>query len=298
MAAHVLAKPLINILNLSIKTNHFPTQWKTGQVTPIHKSGNRSHQNNFRPITILCTLSKSLEQHVHDSLYNFLIKNSSLYLAQSGFQALHSCETALNNLVDMWTSNMEKGLPNIIIFLYLRKSFDLLDIDILLKSLSVYQFDKNTIDWLKSYLQTREQCVQFKGKISDTKPVTHGVPQGSILGPLLFIVFMNDLPLHVDSSLDMYADDSTLGASGKTIEDSEVKLNSDMVKVNTWCKHNKMAINCDKTKVMLITTYQKEAKLDSTHVSVRCDSTELENVNSNILLSAIIDNQPHLEISY
>ncbi len=147
---------------------------------------------------------------------------------------------------------MEKGLPNGIIFLDLRKAFDLVDTDILLKKLSVYQYHKNTIDWLKSYLQNREQCVQFKGKISDTKPVAHGVPQGSILGPLLF---MNDLPLHVHSSLDMYADDSTLGASGKTIEDLEVKLNSDMATVNKWCKIIKRAINCDKTKVMLIKTY-------------------------------------------
>ncbi len=99
---------------------------------------------------------------------------------------------------------------------------------------------------------------------------------------------MNDMPLHVDLSLDMYADDSTLGASGKTIEDLEVKLNSDMAKVNNWCKDNKMSINCDKTKEMLITTYQKDAKLDSTHVSVICDNTELENVNSNKLLGVII----------
>ncbi len=92
---------------------------------------------------------------------------------------------------------------------------------------------------------------------------------------------MNDLPLHVHSSLDMYADDSTLGVSGKTIEDLEVKLNPDMAKVNKCCKDNIMAINCDTTKVMLVTTYQKGTKLDSTHLSVIYDNTELENVNSN-----------------
>ncbi len=91
MAAPALAKPFTNILNLSIKTNQFPTQWKTGRVTPIHKSGNGSHQNNFTPITILCTLSKILEWHIHDILYNFLIKNNLPYLAQLGFRALYSC---------------------------------------------------------------------------------------------------------------------------------------------------------------------------------------------------------------
>ncbi len=100
---------------------------------------------------------------------------------------------------------------------------------------------------------------------------------------------MNDLQLHVDSSRDKYADDSTLGASGKTIEDLEVKLNSDMAKVNKSCKDNKMAINCNTTKVMLVTTYQQETKLDSTHVSVICDNTKLENLNSNKLLCVITD---------
>ncbi len=181
---------------------------------------------------------------------------------------------------------MEKGLLNGIILLDLREAFDLVDTDILLKKLSVYQCDENAIAWLKSYLQTREQCVQFKGKISDTKPVTHGVPQGSILDPLLF---MNDLPLHVDLSLDIYADASTLDASGKTTEDLKAKLNRDMAKVNKWCKYNRMAIDCDKTKVMLITTYQKESKLDSTHIGVTCDNTQLENMNSNKLFGVIID---------
>ncbi len=189
----------------------------------------------------------------------------------------------------MWTSKMEKKLTKWNYIIRLKKAFNLVDTDILLKKLLVYECDKNNIAWLKSYLQHREQCAQFKGKISDTKPVTNGVPQEIIVCPLLFIVFMNDMLLCVDLSLDMYADDSTLGASGKIIEDLEVKLNLDMTKVNKWCKDYKMALNCDKAKVMLIITYQKEAKLDSTHLSVICDNTELENVNSNKLLGVIID---------
>ncbi len=118
---------------------------------------------------------------------------------------------------------MENVLLNGIILLVIRKAFDLVNADILFKKLLVYKCDKNAINWLQSFLQNRYYCVQLKGKISGTKPVTHGVPHRSILSPLLFIVLMNDLPLHVDLSLDMYVDDSTLGASGKTIEDLEIK---------------------------------------------------------------------------
>ncbi len=108
---------------------------KLGRVTPIHKAGNKSECNNFRPITILCTLSKHLERHVHDSFYKFLQNNGLLYLAQLGFRALHSCETALTKIIDKWTSNMEKGLLNGVVLLDLRKAFDLVDTDVLLHKL-------------------------------------------------------------------------------------------------------------------------------------------------------------------
>ncbi len=198
------------------------THWhglsKMGKVSPIHKSGNRSEWNNFRPIAVLCNLSKLLEKYIHESLYTLLIKHSLLYLAQSGFCAFHSCETALTRLMDKWTSSMEEGLLNGIVLLDLRKTFDT---DILLQKLEIYNLDHNSLCWFKSYLQGRHQCVQFKGNMSVTRPVTHGVPQRSILGPLLLIIFMNDLPLYVNSDFDMYADDSTLHAASKTLDEQE-----------------------------------------------------------------------------
>ncbi len=183
LASPVITRSITKILNTSINTRHFPTKWKMGCVTPIHKAGNKSECNNFRPITILCTLSKPLERHVHDSFYKFLQNNGLLYIAQSGFRALHSCETALTKIIDKWTSNMEKELLNGVVLLDLRKGFDLVDSDVLLHKLSLYQCDDLTITWFKSYFQGREQCVIFKGNLSKTNTVTHGVPQGSVLGP-------------------------------------------------------------------------------------------------------------------
>ncbi len=125
---------------------------------------------------------------------------------------------------------------NAVVLLDLRKVFDLVDIDVLLHKLSLYQCNDLTINWFKSYLQGREQCVIFKGNFSKTNTVTHGVPQDSILGPLLFVTFMNDLPLYIDSPCDMYADDSTIHVTLKTIEELESKLNIDLKNVQIWCQ--------------------------------------------------------------
>ncbi len=207
-----------------------------GCVTPIHKAGNKSECNNCRPITILCKQSKLLERHVHDSFYKFLQNNGLLYLEQSGFLALHSWETVITKINDKWTSNMEKGLLNRVVLLDLKKAFDIVDTDVLLHKLSLYQCDDLTINWFKSYLQGTEQCVIFKGNLSKTNTVTHGVPQCNILGPLLFITFMNDLTLYIDSPLAIHADDSTIHVIGKTIEELESKLNIDLKNVQIWCQ--------------------------------------------------------------
>ena len=158
---------------------------------------------------------------------------------------------------------MESGLINGAVFIDLRKAFNMVNTDLLLRKLAVYRCHDLTLSWFKSYLQERDQCVQFKGTLSSKKSSLYGVPQGSILGPLLFIMFINDLPLYVNSNTDMYADDSTIHTSARTVEELNNKLTEDMTNVQAWCTNNNLVLNDGKTKALMITTYQRAAILNS-----------------------------------
>ena len=293
LSASIIARPLSYILNQSITTGIFPDEWKVAKVVPLHKKDSTQLKENFRPISVLSTLSKLLEHHVHKYFYKFLIENKLLHLAQSGFRAMFSCETALANIVNKWTSAIDDDKLNGVVLLDLRKAFDLIDHKILLKKLQMYQCSDKTMKWFTSYLESRSQCTIFKGKISEKSKVNCGVPQGSILGPLFFILFINDLPLYIENSeCDMYADDSSITSSESTVKQLEDNLNEDMKSVSEWCSNNSMLANAPKTKVMLVTTWQKRASLpeNDKYLQVKLNDTILENVDTDKLLGVMINN--------
>ena len=214
-------------------TGNFPTLWKLAKITPIHKKGPTENKGNYRPISVLCALSKILERHVHDSLYTYLMSHNMLHDGQSGFCAKHSCETALNHMVHTWASAIDKGLVNGVVLLNLRKAFNLVNRTILLDKLSIYGCSQQSMQWFSSYLSERKQFVLFKGEQSELSEITTGVPQGSILGPLFFIVLMNDMPMSTRTinNVDMYADDSTISVCGKNIQEIELKLNNELQEI-------------------------------------------------------------------
>ena len=284
---------LTYIYNLSIRKNTFPNIFKIAKVTPIPKSKDTSNLDNYRPISILSILSKPLEKHMHDHLQRYTETHSLLHPFQSGFRQGHSCETAVIRLCDKWLKAIDNRDLVGAVFLDLRKAFDLVNHNILVKKLSCYFPSHSIISFLSSYLSDREQAVCFNGSFSHAVNIINGVPQGSILGPLLFGIYINDMPLclaNTDVDIDMFADDSTLHTTGNNTQDIEQKLQASIHDVSLWCQENLMALHPLKTKSMLITSRQKH-QIEPLTLNLSLNSTQVEQVHEHRLLGVIIDQE-------
>ena len=252
-----IAKPLTIIINQSLKTGIFPEALKIAKVKPLYKKGDNFCLNNYRPISLLPTISKIFERVMFTQLYSYLNAHNLLSEQQYGFRSQHSTELACVKLVDYITTemdNIKKIKTPTAIFLDLSKAFDTLNFNILLNKLQYYGIHGIAFSLIKSYLTNRFQYVQFENSESDLLEIKTGIPQGSILGPLFFSIMINDL---VKSSNKfkflMYADDTTIyfNLEDFPLEDREVLINDELEKVNKWLKLNKLAVNVDKTKSML-----------------------------------------------
>jgi hypothetical protein len=271
-AAPFIAEALTMIINKSILQSSFPNLWKSAKVKPLFKSGDKDSINNYRPISILPTVSKIIEKHVHDAFMCHINNFNLFHNTQSGFRKQHSTETALAYLRETWLRAINEGKVIGALLVDFKKAFDLVDHNILIKKLKIYKCNNSCIEWFRSYLSNRHQRVQINNQLSSFEEIlTCGVPQGSILGPLLFLIFINDLPLiigHGICSTDLYADDTTIYdiQSDKSILESN--LNTALSGLQKWCATNGMQINTDKTKVMFISTQQKRRCFENDQISL------------------------------
>ena len=261
--------------------------WKQARVSAVHKKGDVNDMENYRPISVLPITSKIIERHVHKHLY--LHMHPMLHVSQSGFREGHSCETALINMLDQWTKSIDDGDLNAVIMLDLKKAFELINHELLLEKLLAYNVSELSSTWFKSYLQNRYQVVSLQNGLSDKLSVPSGVPQGSIIGPLLFIIFVNDLPLHLSASniVDMYADDTTITTTGKCLDDVKGNVDTLVNEAESWCKGNCMALNMEKTKGMLITTRQKRRRLSKDEITTFSQRISL--TDKHKVLGVIVD---------
>ena len=248
---------LVYLFNKSLQDGIFPTAMKMAEVIPLYKGKERFLSNNYRPISLLITLSKLLEKLVYKRTYEFLNLSGQIFASQYGFRAQHSCEHAIQELVSSILKGFENKRLMLSVFLDLSKAFDTIPHDVLFVKLEKYGIRGVCLDCFKSHFtgrQMRVKCVSESGleDYSDYMPVEFGTPQGSILGPLIFLVFNNDLHLHLSySNCILFADDTTIYATHKNLRHLTWCIREDLMMLMDWFRANKLTLNLDKSVCLL-----------------------------------------------
>ena len=290
IAAEIISPSLTEIFARSISTGIFPSEWKTARVSPIFKKGKKNDPNNYRPISIIPAVAKIFEKVIFEQLYNYFNINRLLTHCQSGFRSLHSTLTALLEATSNWSVNIDSGLLNGVIFIDLKKAFDTIDHDILLRKLLIYGVDQSSLKWFQSYLSGRSQKCNVNGCLSSSVPVAYGVPQGSNLGPLLFLVYINDLPNCLSAaSPRMFADDTNISYAANTLSELENVINSELKNLKYWLEANKLSLNIAKTEFMIIGSRQRMHAHSNENINIDLDGNVIKQVDEAKSLGLIID---------
>jgi len=255
-----LAPILTKIFNHCIDIGKFPIEWKSAIVTPLYKNkGDKADFNNYRGISVLPPIAKIFEKILAMQIMIYLNLNGILFEGQHGFRNGHSCETALHELISELNKNKNKTLISLLLFIDFRKAFDLVDSKKLLRKLFHYGFDKSALDLIANYFTDRFQTIKYDKKRSPLMSINLGVPQGSVLGPLFFLIFINDLAFIVEFLTKMFADDTTLIDSDKDLNTLIERFVLKLKPLLDWCDHNKLDLNWSKTYFMFVTN--KRVKL-------------------------------------
>ena len=292
--SNTISVPLANIINKSLNSAIFPDSLKIAQVTPIHKEDKKTNLNNYRPISILPIFSKILEKVAYEQLYKYFESNSYLVNSQFGFRRNKSTTHAIMNFLEYLYNNLDESKLILSVFLDFRKAFDSVDHKILLSKLQIYGIRGQALDWFQSYLINRKQFVRINGFDSDLKLVPCGVPQGSILGPLLFLIYINDITMCSNLfKYILYADDSTLSTciNRKELVENVETVNIELINVYHWLCANKITINKTKTKFMIF-SYNKNIMINDIVIG----NNRISETDFTKFLGLHIDN--HLTFKY
>lgn len=296
-----LIQPLTIIINQSLLTGIFPDKLKIAKVIPLHKKDQTNLLDNYRPISLLPSISKIFEKIAHKQLQHYLLYLDLLYDFQYGFRPKHSTDFACADLTDRILQQLDNRKNPIAIFMDLSKAFDTLDHKILLSKLQYYGVNGAELKFFHSYLNNRKQYVEVNEYCSNTNLINTGVPQGSILGPLLFLIYMNDIPSSSKAfDFILYADDTTLVSTvnlSATHERDFNRINLELEEVHKWLRRNKLTLNINKTKYMIFHCTTRFSRPSSP--SIVLDDTPIEQVHTfhflGLTISETLSWKPHTD---
>ena len=304
---HQITPVLTHVVNLSIQHQQFPSQWKKAKVFPLHKKSEPIYPKNYRPVSLLPIFSKILERTIFSQVVEYFEANDLLHPSHHGFRQKHNTSTALIQMIDTWAEAFEDEKVSAVVMLDMSAAFDLVNHDLLVKKLDAYGFDIESRSWISSYLTSRSQQVYIDGAESEFLDVSIGVPQGSILGPLLYVIFTNELPEAVHNHLPQnralfntmckecgticcYADDSTYTFSAKDPQELTMVIANKYQNIANYMSQNKLVLNSNKTHLLIMASLQKHRKHGNFGVLLDTGAEILEPIDNEKLLSAKISN--------
>ena len=288
MGNEVLAPFLTAYFKIVLEFGFFPQIFKTAKVILVFKTGKRNLTDNYRPISLLPSLSKVLEKLIKIRLLRFFDKHQVLYENQYGFREKYSTLHALLDVTSETYNAIQRNHRTAPMFTYLRKAFDTVSHKILLQKLYHYGIRGPAHKLIKSYLSSRYQFVSHNSTTSSSKAINIGVPQGSILGPLLFLIYVNDLPNAIISKLRLFADDTCLILNNPSASALETACNLELYNLYKWCNANKLQINPQKSAVLTIPSKLNTPKLN---LNINCNASPISCHESCNYLGVYIDSK-------
>jgi len=297
-----LSKPLTHIINQSLILKTFPKAWKTTRVIPLYKGGDRLKLVSYRPISLCPVGSKILEKVVNSQVHIYLAANNLLPNTQFGFRTKHQTSHLLHRFLQVVIKALEEKKRIVCTFLDFSKAFDTVPHSPFIAKLPYYGFDADSAEWFRSYLSDRQQYVDFDGVFSDLQTITCGVPQGTCLGPLIFIIYLGDVSLVPKNSyMFSFADDTSLITIGETVADAAAKASTDYALLSEWYRHNRLSLNVGKTKFMILgnKNIQNPPPADQTPSSLSIQGEPIGHVTEYKLVGLVLDDklnwQPQIE---
>ncbi|MES9905329.1 MAG: reverse transcriptase domain-containing protein [Sedimenticola sp.] len=282
-----ISKPLTKIFQKSIEENSVPNDWRKANISAIHKKGSKKKAENYRPISLTSIICKMMERAIRDEIVQHMEENNLFSVHQHGFRKGHSCVTQLIEVLDQWTEAIDQSDSIDVIFLDFKKAFDTVPHKRLLLKLKGYKIEGQIIKWIEKFLENRKQRVVINGEPSEWTNVLSGIPQGSVLGPVLFLIYINDLPNVVENVVKLFADDTKVFTRANS-EENKTSLQNDLDRLSKWSMDWQLLFNASKCKVMHIGNQESNNLYYMTEGDERIEICKVQEEKD---LGIIIDNK-------